>query len=48
MKDSNLEDWQRKENSYTNPDIQNEIFRLMNLHIPHDISSDLLNSPFLQ
>ena len=43
--DTNLLEWlRRKENVYTSPDIQNEI---INLHIMRDITSKLLQSPFL-
>ena len=46
--DTNLLEWlRRKENVYTSPDIQNEIIKLMGLHIMRDITSKLQQSPFL-
>ena len=46
--DTNLLEWlRRKENVHTSPDIQNEIIKLMGLHIMRDITSKLQQSPFL-
>ena len=46
--DPNLVEWlRRKENVYTSPEIQNEIIKVMGLHILRDVSADLQGSPFL-
>ena len=46
--DDNLSSWMtRKDNSYTSPDIQNEIVELMSSHVLRVIANDLRKSPFL-
>ena len=46
--DPNLAEWlKQKENVYTSPDIQNEILKLMGLHILRNISTEIPNSPFI-
>ena len=46
--DDNLSSWMtRKDNSYTSPDIQNEIVDLMSSHVLRVIAIDLRKSPFL-
>ena len=48
MDDPNLaESLRRKGNVYTSPEIQNEIIKVMGLHILRDVSADLQATPFL-
>lgn len=48
MDDPNLAEWLRRtENVYTSPEIQNEIIKVMGLHVLRDVSADLQASPFL-
>ena len=46
--DPNLYEWmKRKGNTYTSPDIQNEIIKIMGIKLLRKISLDLQSSPFL-
>ena len=46
--DANLQEWmKRKGNTYTSPDIQNEIIKVMGIKLLRKISLDLQSSPFL-
>ena len=48
MDDPNPAEWlRRKENVYTSPKIQNEIIKVMGLHVHRDVSADLQAFPFL-
>ena len=48
MDNPNLAEWLRqKENVYTSPEIQNDIIKVMGLHVLRDVSADLQASPFL-
>ena len=44
----NLAEWlRRKENVYNSPDIQNEIIKIMGLHLLRSLTKELQRSPFL-
>ena len=48
LENPNLVKWlKRKEIVYTSPEIQNEMLKLMGLHILRAVSADLQDSPFL-